>query len=104
MAVKYFKVTSDRLNSNAYYAAYSVEEAKKVTHSDFNSQIRFEIEEVLLNEIPNTAIVHAASLEYKDAHKLCIDRMNRINDPANAIAQEQKFRTDPRSLYVKFIG
>lgn len=100
-AVKYFKVTSDRLNYPAYYAAYSVEGAKKVAHSDFNSQIRFDVEEVLLKEIPFDVIIHTDALEYKDAQKLCIDR---VNDPANEIAQEQKFGTDSRSPYVKFIG
>jgi hypothetical protein len=67
MDIKYFKVTSDRLNNPAYYAAYDLDAAKDVAYSDFNSQFRCDFVEVKYTDIPATAIIHTAKLEYADS-------------------------------------
>jgi hypothetical protein len=65
--IKYFEVTSDRLNGSMYYAAYSLADAKDVFRSDTNSQMIGNFKEVKYTDIPTTSIVHAAKLEYADS-------------------------------------
>ena len=67
MQIKYFKVTSDRLNYPAYYAAYSLKDAKEVFHSDQNSQVTGNFQEVQYADIPATLIIHPAKLEFTDS-------------------------------------
>lgn len=68
--IKYFKVSSDRLNNPAYYAAYNLRDAKEVAYSDFNSQFVCEFEEVSVNDIPRNAVIHSAKLNRDDARKV----------------------------------
>ena len=70
MPIKYFEVTSPRLNYPAYYAAYSLKDAKEVAYSDFNSQFVCKFEDVDLSSIPNDKVIHSANLEYADAKAL----------------------------------
>ena len=70
MPIKYYKVTADRLNTPAYYAAYSLKDAKEVFSSDTNSQIIGNFEEVEYTDIPATSIIHSAKLEFEDARWL----------------------------------
>ena len=72
MEVKYYKVTSDRLNYPAYYAAYNPEEVKKTASSDFNSQFSFRTTQTTLAEIPKDAVILTAELSREDARKLAI--------------------------------
>lgn len=65
--IKFYKVTSDRLNYPAYYAAYSLKDAKEVAYSDYNSQFVCDFEEVEYNNIPATSIIHSAKLEFIDS-------------------------------------
>jgi hypothetical protein len=60
--VKYFKVTSDRFDSPAYYAAHNLNDAKEVAYSDTNSQMLLNFEEVQLTDIPSTSVIHTAKL------------------------------------------
>ncbi len=65
--IKYYKVTSDRLNAPMYYAAYNLGDAKEVAYSGFNSQFACDFEEVQYKDIPATSIIHTAKLEFVDA-------------------------------------
>ena len=65
--VKYFKVTSERFNSPAYYAGYALEKIMREVYSDYNSQFLCHFEQVELADIPSSAIIHAAGLSREDA-------------------------------------
>jgi hypothetical protein len=65
--IKYYKVTADRLNCPAYYAAYSLKDAKYEFGADTNSQLIGNFEEVAYADIPATSIIHSAKLEFEDA-------------------------------------
>lgn len=80
MRIKYFKVTSDRLNSPMYYAAYNLDDAKEVVYSDFNSQFVCEFEEIKYKDIPVTSIIHTAKLEFVDSRAVS----RRLERLANA--------------------
>ena len=70
MLIKYFEVTSERLNYPAYYAAYSLKDAKDEAHSDFDLGSDCEFKEVDLLSIPIDKVIHSANLEYADAKAL----------------------------------
>jgi len=60
--IKYFKVTSYRLNSPMYYAAYNLNDARAVAYSDTNRQMFLNFEEVQRTDIPETSVIHTAKL------------------------------------------
>ena len=77
--IKYFEVTSDRLNGSIYYAAYSLDDAKDVFRSDTNSQMIGNFKEVKYTDIPATSIIHTAKLEYVDSRAVAC-RFSRLAD------------------------
>jgi hypothetical protein len=79
MDIKYYKVTSDRLTSHLYYAAYSLEDAKEVFRSDTNSQMIGKFQEISYTDIPATSIIHTAKLEYADSRAVAC-RFTRLAD------------------------
>jgi hypothetical protein len=70
MEVRYFRMTSDRLNEPVYYASYSEDRAKEVAYSDYNSQFVIKCEEIRFVDIPDSARIHGAYLLYEDAKAL----------------------------------
>jgi hypothetical protein len=68
--IKYFKMTSNHLNSPVYYAAYNLRDAIRFGYSEFNSQFACSFEEVQRKDIPKTSIIRSAMLNRADSRSI----------------------------------